>query len=281
MKTSQIFIYKTALVLFIIFQSVIIGFSQNVGINTTSNSPDASAMLDISSAAKGLLIPRVSLTSLTDASTIPTPATSLLIYNTDTNTSTLLGAGYYYNSGTTTSPAWVKLISTKDTVLTSKTPNGDIIKLAKFPMGEISMYNNATSTSCVANTWVKAAGTSAISAGAWDFWRGTSPNTNNRLTYNGNSEKMFHIACTISLTNTGGNSSNMLSGVYKNGVLLTNGVVKQRLSGGTDFSSTAIHVMTNMVPGDYIELWINSSVTETITVTYMNMFAMGVSMGMD
>ena len=57
--------------------------AQNVGINTTGATPDASAALDIDYPDKGLLIPRVALTSTTDVITIPTPATSLLVYNTN------------------------------------------------------------------------------------------------------------------------------------------------------------------------------------------------------
>jgi hypothetical protein len=50
--------------------------AQSVGIGTSA--PDASARLDITSSNQGVLIPRVSLTSLTDGATIPNPATSLL-----------------------------------------------------------------------------------------------------------------------------------------------------------------------------------------------------------
>ncbi|MBI4947258.1 MAG: tail fiber domain-containing protein [Bacteroidetes bacterium] len=85
-------------------------FSQNVGINATGATPDVSAMLDVVSSNTGLLIPRVSLTSLTDAATILTPATSLLVYNT--NAALTGGTGYYYNAGTTVSPLWVKLLNT-------------------------------------------------------------------------------------------------------------------------------------------------------------------------
>ncbi len=85
------------------------GSAQNVGINTTGNAPDASAMLDITSTSKGLLIPRVSLTSLTDASTISSPAVSLLVYNS--NAALTGGVGYYYNSGTSGSPVWTKLVT--------------------------------------------------------------------------------------------------------------------------------------------------------------------------
>lgn len=91
------------------FLSLININGQNVGINATGNAPDNSAMLDVSATNKGLLIPNVSLSSTTDATTIPSPATSLLVYNTNTGISG--GAGYYYNSGTSASPTWTKLLN--------------------------------------------------------------------------------------------------------------------------------------------------------------------------
>ncbi len=89
-------------------------FSQNTGINANGAAPDVSAMLDVDVSAlaannkKGLLIPRVALTAVNDAATIPTPATSLLVYCTGTGG--LSPAGYYYNSGTAGAPVWVKLV---------------------------------------------------------------------------------------------------------------------------------------------------------------------------
>jgi hypothetical protein len=90
----------------ILFSGVFGAAAQNVGIGITA--PDPSALLDITSANKGLLIPRVALTSLTDAVTIPSPANSLLVYNT--NGAVTGGAGFYYNSGKG-SAIWVKLLS--------------------------------------------------------------------------------------------------------------------------------------------------------------------------
>jgi uncharacterized protein (TIGR02145 family) len=78
-----------------------------VGIGTTT--PATSAQLDISSTSKGLLIPRVALTGTTDAVTISSPAVSLLVYNTTVNS--YVTPGYYYNSGTSGSPLWVKLVN--------------------------------------------------------------------------------------------------------------------------------------------------------------------------
>lgn len=62
--------------------------SENVGIGTTK--PDKSALLDLSSNAKGLLIPRM---TLSQRSNIVNPATGLMIYQTD------LLAGFYYYDG--------------------------------------------------------------------------------------------------------------------------------------------------------------------------------------
>ena len=78
-------------------------FAQGVGINFVGALPHSSALLDISDSGsvikKGLLIPRVSLLSTTDVATILSPATSLLVYNT--NASMTGGAvGFWYWDGT-------------------------------------------------------------------------------------------------------------------------------------------------------------------------------------
>ncbi|UEG49520.1 DNRLRE domain-containing protein [Ferruginibacter lapsinanis] len=74
-------------------------FSQNVGIGT--NTPNTSALLDISAADKGFLPPRVALQATDNPSPITTPATGLLVYNT-----AIAGVppynvlpGYYYWNG--------------------------------------------------------------------------------------------------------------------------------------------------------------------------------------
>jgi hypothetical protein len=64
-------------------------------------------MLEINATNKGVLIPRVTLTGSTDSTTIATPATSLLVYNTATTSDVV--PGYYYNSGTSGSPVWIRL----------------------------------------------------------------------------------------------------------------------------------------------------------------------------
>ncbi|MEI7980501.1 MAG: hypothetical protein WCI71_02540 [Bacteroidota bacterium] len=68
-----------------------------VGINTNNSTPDNSAMLDVQSTDKGLLIPRM---TLEQRNAISNPATGLMIYQTD-NT-----PGLYYNAGTPGLPSW-------------------------------------------------------------------------------------------------------------------------------------------------------------------------------
>lgn len=74
--------------------------SAQTGIGTTT--PNASAKLDVFSTNKGFLPPRVALTGVYDVSTIPSPATGLLVYCTGTSG---LASGYYFFNGT----AWATI----------------------------------------------------------------------------------------------------------------------------------------------------------------------------
>lgn len=75
-----------------------------VGIGTTA--PNTSSMLDITSTNSGLLIPRVALVSASDVTTIASPVTSLLVYNSGFSPN-----GYYYWNGT----IWVQLATVNAT----------------------------------------------------------------------------------------------------------------------------------------------------------------------
>lgn len=81
--------------------------SQKIGNNPTLI--NASAALEVESTNKGVLVPRVTLTGTADATTIATPATSLLVYNTATagTSPNDVTPGFYYWNGT----AWVRMAS--------------------------------------------------------------------------------------------------------------------------------------------------------------------------
>ncbi len=82
---------------FLLLLGMVTHAAAQVGINTTSTPPDHSAMLDIKSTTRGLLIPRL---TLAQRNAMVTPATGLMIFQTDNTT------GFYYNSGTPASPVW-------------------------------------------------------------------------------------------------------------------------------------------------------------------------------
>ena len=88
---------KFFLLAFIALIGTISAFSQNgVSINTTAAAPDNSAMLDVASPNKGILIPRMNAVA---RGNIGTPAPGLLVYQTDAP------IGFYYYNGA----AWVQL----------------------------------------------------------------------------------------------------------------------------------------------------------------------------
>ncbi|MDO7877161.1 tail fiber domain-containing protein [Hymenobacter sp. ASUV-10] len=77
-----------------------------VGIGTTA--PDASAALDIVSSSKGALLPRVAA-----ASSIASPATGLLVFQTNAP------AGFYFNAGTPAAPSWQQLATAAGAAVTA------------------------------------------------------------------------------------------------------------------------------------------------------------------
>jgi hypothetical protein len=71
-------------------------FAQGVAINSDNTNPDPSAMLDVKSTTRGMLLPRVTQAQRT---AIAAPATGLLVYQTDNP------GGFYYYNGT----GWFRL----------------------------------------------------------------------------------------------------------------------------------------------------------------------------
>ena len=88
---------KLLLVTITMIASYALTAQNGVAINTDGTAPDSSAMLDVESTVKGMLIPRMD--SL-QRSAIPSPATGLMIYQTDGTT-----GFYYYNDSEWTAVA--------------------------------------------------------------------------------------------------------------------------------------------------------------------------------
>ena len=90
---------KTKFILMVTVTVIILycqSFAQGVAISNDNSNPDASAMLDVKSSSKGLLVPRMAQAQRT---AITTPANGLLVYQTDNS------SGFYYYNGT----GWFRL----------------------------------------------------------------------------------------------------------------------------------------------------------------------------
>ena len=70
-----------------------------VAVNTTGAAAHPSAMLDVSSGNKGLLVPSISLGNTGSTSPVSAPATGLLVWNTNASVTGGNGIGFYYWSG--------------------------------------------------------------------------------------------------------------------------------------------------------------------------------------
>jgi len=103
MKTPSIFLVANLVAINFACLTARQAFSQGVAINTTGAAANSSAMLDVSSTNKGVLVPRVALTGTGSALPVTNPAASLLIYNTAATGD--VTPGFYYWGGA----QWVRL----------------------------------------------------------------------------------------------------------------------------------------------------------------------------
>ena len=90
-----------------------------VAINADGSPPDPTAMLDVSSINSGLLIPRISTAA---RNLIPSPATGLLIYNTDENLFNYFDGSYWDQVGSAVVPSATGSISPGGGVVISALP---------------------------------------------------------------------------------------------------------------------------------------------------------------
>lgn len=111
-----------------------------VGIGTST--PHSSAQLQVSSNSKGFLLPSISLTGTNDASTIASPATGLLVYNTNTVTgSNAVIPGFYYYNGS----SWVRLIVPTDNASITNDMLSGSIAASKLIGSDIATVGTITS----------------------------------------------------------------------------------------------------------------------------------------
>ncbi|MFT5600950.1 MAG: hypothetical protein ACI9N1_001187 [Flavobacteriales bacterium] len=247
--------------------------SQNVGINTTGVNPHASAMLDVNSNNKGLLIPNISLTGKTSNGPIPSPATSLLVYNI-----TIAGSGAnqvtpgyhywdgsqwirifddnvnasdhdWYEVGGTSSPNNIgdDLFTNGDVGIGTATPDSKLHVAGDIRIGEISPQNSGSFPSYGDQLYFSgsSAGASFNSDNSDPLWMSRynvlADQSEIRINLGDNiqAQDKFHIG-----TTTGG--------IFVTHVAVT---AEGRLGIQTDAPATELHVVGNeRIEGNYIEI---------------------------
>ena len=108
--------YNIGLVFAMIVTSSTGLMAQSISINADGSAPDNSAMLDVASTTKGILVPRMTLVQRT---AILLPAKGLIIYQID-NTE-----GFYVNLGIPALPNWQRLTTTSALISTIADADGD------------------------------------------------------------------------------------------------------------------------------------------------------------
>jgi len=118
-----------------------INIMAQVGIGTTN--PDASSILDITASDKGILVPRINLTDVNNTTTpVATPATGLLVWNTNAGTAGGNGIGFYFFNGTQWTPIQQSQGDDHDFYEEGTTTAPDDINDDLFTMGNLAIGKN-------------------------------------------------------------------------------------------------------------------------------------------
>jgi hypothetical protein len=175
---------------FLILFSLIVSYISSAQVGIGTNTPHASASLEILSNNKGFLAPRVALLSTIDIVTIASPATGLMIYNTASagTSPNVVVPGYYYYNGL----KWERLVTTiPDAIVEFNTANpstGSSVFTPNTPASADYIY------------------VSSVDASQW-FWNGSA-----YVTYVAPTSTAWNLANT---TNDAGN--NKTANIWRSG----------------------------------------------------------------
>lgn len=149
-----------------------------------------------------------------------------------------------------------------------------------LPMGELNYFNYTTGYSvnipsyCTGATgndnMVKIQPSTGVNFVNDSFGTGT----NTRLTYNGTTGRFFHIALSFSFS-PGVNNTTYIFGVAKNGNVQDSSKIINKAGTTADSQSSAMHVLLWLLPGDYIEFYVESTSSNSINIKTFNFVAIG------
>ena len=189
---------RTILIAIAVIALATVANAQSVGINSNGTAPDGSAMLDVSSTARGFLAPRM---TAVQRAAIKNPAIGLLVYQTDGT------AGYYYYDGS----SWVIIGNGSGNGTVTSVSGTAPISIATgtttpvVSLGTVPVDNGGTGATTLTG-YVKGNGTSAFTAAATI----TGSDISGNIT--GNSA---NVSGTVALAN-GGTGSTTAAGARTN-----------------------------------------------------------------
>jgi len=183
--------------------------AQNVSINSTGNSADTSAILDVSSTNKGFLAPRM---TTAQQNAIVLPATGLLIFNSSTNL-------FMVNTGSSITPVWTPLVSGSTTHTLGSVTNTltSVVNgvSATSPIVNSVSNNSSANTLSTAVNGVAGTGVNIINSNA------LNSNTNTLTsTLNGVASGGVNIINSNALGLSGGSLTSTVNGVASNALSL-------------------------------------------------------------
>lgn len=277
---------STAMFAYFILQTAY-SFSQGTAINSSGTAADNSAMLDVSSAGKGMLIPRVSLLSVSDQSTIVSPATYLMVFNTNPAITNGNGVGMYYFNGA----EWVYMAASSNgpgangQVLTSG-GGGAGVSWTTPANGTVNSVSGTAPVTVTGTTDPVVSLTSPLPVQNGGTAKDSTPGNGEILIGNGTDYTLRTITAgsgitvsngsgTITISNSGGSGSGSIQTFNSTGTWTkpgTGGVVHVQCWGGGGSGGKSGSTSSSYGGGGgggYSEIWLPLSslgATETVTI---------------
>jgi prefoldin subunit 5 len=192
---------------------------------------------------------------------------STLVYNVDSTNSSHV---FYAGTSSTTADEVFRIKGTG----WASVSQGDGTFYSRVPSAHVRMTGNATTTSCTANVWVKAAGTTTAASGTVQF----TTSTTNRLTFTGSDLSaacLGMVSASITLAISTAAATKVGIAVYKNGTLIQDspmyGTTNASASTNSPVSLSLSGILVSLSPTDYVEVWVLSGSNTTMTVTNLNL----------
>jgi len=289
----------------ILFLLVSLYTRAQVSINTDNSSPDNSAMLDVKSTTRGLLIPRMTTTQRTG---ISSPAAGLLVYDSDLNkffyyvqsSSSWVNIGIVYPSPgivISTGSAWGTSITDNSTNWNTayswgswQPDTANQVRVWKYNLlGDIfygtgnNTYNALSANTTTTKKFLRQTGTGSLSsAPVWDTIQFASTNQSGLLkssdwnTFNGKQNAGTYV------TSVTGNSPISSSGGTTPAVSIANAVADGYTKGAAsftanDFTSSSGNISINYTSGQSASSSTKGFLTSSDWTTFNNKLSAAVT----